>query len=479
MKTRIMLHELRTLARERTLWVALGVFAALLAYGVANGVRWSERTSDSLEAVRYADETRYGQLRIRLARIEEGPEQPGEIFRDPTQPGTVGRSLGERSAILPLSPLAATAVGQSDILPSVVPVTTRTRFGLPGREAIANPLHLLTGRLDLAFVILFLLPLLVLALSYDMLSREREGGTLGLLLSQPIRLGTVLAAKVAARGLAVLGIVIPLTLGALALGGVDLTSAASLPRVLLWVGVVIAYTGFWLALAALANLLGRNSAQQAVGLAAVWLLLAVIVPSAITFGGRLLHPVPPRAEMIGAEREAARIAQSQGNSLLARNYEDHPELAPLAAGSLDDFMSTAYAVQEEIDELMEPVRREYDERIAGQQRLAERFRFLSPVLLAQGALDDIAGTGDRRHAGFQAQVEAFRLAFHDYFRPLIYQQHRFTSKDVAGIPQWSYQDESEGRLGGRVGVALLGILAPTLLLTGACVRALPRFSRTG
>ena len=45
-------------------------------------------------------------------------------------------------------------------------------------EAAAALSHEMVGRFDLAFVTVYLLPLLVLALSYNVLSEEREQGTL-------------------------------------------------------------------------------------------------------------------------------------------------------------------------------------------------------------------------------------------------------------------------------------------------------------
>jgi ABC-2 type transport system permease protein len=418
-------------------------------------------------------------MRARLIRIEAGRDEPGAPLEDPTRPAAVGRSLGERLAILPVGPLAATSIGQADLLPSIVPVTTRTRYGLPGREEIANPLHLLTGRLDLAFVVLFLLPLLTLAISYDMISREREGGTLALLLSQPLRIGTLLSAKVLAHAIAVLVPTLAFaTIGLLATG-LDPGNPRTVLGLATWGVVVVLYTLFWLSVAALVNLFGRSSAEQAVAVAAVWLLLAILVPSAVTTGARVLHPVPSRAALIGAERQAARQAESEGGGLLARYYEDHPELVAGALADLEDFLTRSHAVEEEVDRRMEPVRREFDARVAAQRELLGVLRYFSPVLLAQGALNDIAGTGETRHLRFQTQLERFRNQYHDFFRLRIYGRQRFGAKDVDSIPAWTFEEESSADLVDRVGKALLGIMLPTLVLVGATIAAMRRFSISG
>ena len=69
---------------------------------------------------------------------------------------------------------------------------------------IENPNRLLAGRFDLAFVIVFLYPLLILTLSYNMLSAEQEQGTLALTLSQPVSLRTLVSGKVLLRALVLL-----------------------------------------------------------------------------------------------------------------------------------------------------------------------------------------------------------------------------------------------------------------------------------
>ena len=78
-------------------------------------------------------------------------------------------------------------------------MTTDAKETVTGGAELENPQRLLSGRLDLAFVLIYLYPLLILAISYNLLSAEQEQGTLALLLSQPVSLRTVILAKVAVR----------------------------------------------------------------------------------------------------------------------------------------------------------------------------------------------------------------------------------------------------------------------------------------
>src|SRR5215510_1187030 len=85
-------------------------------------------------------------------------------------------------ALLPPAPLAALAIGQGDVYPNYIKVTARSLDALVSGDQI-----------DAAFVVLFLYPLLIFAVSFDLTATEREHGTLRMVLAQPITLGEVVA----------------------------------------------------------------------------------------------------------------------------------------------------------------------------------------------------------------------------------------------------------------------------------------------
>jgi ABC-2 type transport system permease protein len=56
-----------------------------------------------------------------------------------------------------------------------------------------------SGQFDAAFVVLFLYPLLICAVSFDLTATERDRGTLRMVLAQPVTLGDVVAGKMIVR----------------------------------------------------------------------------------------------------------------------------------------------------------------------------------------------------------------------------------------------------------------------------------------
>jgi ABC-2 type transport system permease protein len=65
-----------------------------------------------------------------------------------------------------------------DFVPSLPTTEARSLGGLLPERPVDNPLKWLLGRFDLGFVVVYLYPLVILALSFNLLAAERESGSL-------------------------------------------------------------------------------------------------------------------------------------------------------------------------------------------------------------------------------------------------------------------------------------------------------------
>ena len=458
----VLRNEWRLLMADRALRIVLGLFVVLLGYALANGLVWTRFLESTTEAVQTANAERTRAFEQELAAIADGGE-PASRFADPRSPQVLGGPRGSHTALLEPGPLTALAVGQSDLLPYYYDVniyTNESSFQQNGE--VENPLNLMVGRFDLAFVVVYLLPLLVLALSFNVLSEEREQGTLGLTLSQPVSARAVVAAKLAFRGLLVVGMVLAVSLIGILVSG----SPGSPGPVLLWCAAVVIYTLFWFVLAAWVNSLRRSSAWNATVLVGAWLVLVVVLPAAINIAAGLLHPLPSRVEMITAQREASNDAVNQRSELLARYLEDHPEMAEGVVADEPGLGALAWVATDAVNSRLEEVTSVHDARRAEQIVLVRRYRFLSPALLAQEVLIDAAGTGDARFARFQSQVRAFAEQWRQFFVPAILADRQMSASVLADVPKFRMADESPGDAARRAAVPLT-VLGGLVLLVGA------------
>lgn len=477
---RVVLHEARMLAADRTLWLVLALLGSVAAYGAANGASWVRFQRATLDAAATEQAERLGKLESRLEAIARDPDAPVSPLDDPRSPATVGATTGAQYAALPPGPLADLAVGQGDLLPYYVKVTTQAKQTFLNNDEIENPTHLLLGRFDLGFVVVTLFPLVILGLSYNLLSSEREGGTLALVLSQPVRLRTIVLGKVLIRVLATMLITVAIGWGASRIGaGGSAADTGLAARWLGWLAVVLAYGAFWFALAVGVNALGRSSATNAVMLIAAWLAFALVIPSVINLVAAVAYPVPSRVELVQTTRKATTEASAQGSRLLAQYFEDHPELAGPAAGGTEDFAARAYTVQDAVERQVAPLLERFDEQLRRQHAVIGWARFFSPAILAQEALQDIAGTGKARYAAYQAQIDAFHQQWREFLLPLIFQKRPFTIEEFRAMPRYEFAEEPASEVSGRVAVGLAGILAPTLALAVIGTRALRRYPVAG
>lgn len=64
---------------------------------------------------------------------------------------------------------------------------------------------------------------------------------------------------------------------------------------MLWALLVGTYALFWFGVAFAVNAVGRNSAANALGMLAIWLVFVVLAPAALNLAATARHPVPSRS----------------------------------------------------------------------------------------------------------------------------------------------------------------------------------------
>ena len=474
----IIKNDWRNLRADRTLWAVAILLGCVIAYGVHNGAAWVNFQKETIQRAMEEESTRLQALRKGIDDANAGRTNPPS-FRDPRSPFSVGYTMGGRYAFLPPGPLAPLAVGQSDLLPYYFKVSLRSRDTIIGNDEIENPVHLLSGRFDLAFAIIYLFPLLILALSYNLISSEKEDGTLAMTLSQPVSLRTLAAGKIALRGLFVISVATAISIAAALFSGVNLAAEGALPRFLLWIVAVAAYGAFWFALAVAVNALGRGSSTNAVALAGMWLVFVLLVPALLNVAVKAVHPVPSRVEMIQAMREAGDDVTRTRSKLLAKYLEDHPELVPATKDSAQEFAVRSVAIMEEMERRVQPVLARFETQLAQQQDLVDHYRFLSPAVLMQSALYDLAGTNVFRYKHFAQLTQEFHREWSDHFSPLVARSVKLTPASIDAMPKFAYREEAFPDVLARVGISLAGLLGLAAIAAFAAIRGMRNYPMVG
>jgi ABC-2 type transport system permease protein len=430
--------HLRLLARERLLWLSAFLIVSTITYSFAVG-HWQlarDRAAESDFLQRAHDTaTRNQQLAMSIEQsIASGEEKeiipPPWGSRNPAYAGTWSR----QPALLPASPLKWLAVGQSDLYP--------TAFAGPQYfevSALGNPLKLVRGHLDLSFIAVYLLPLVIIALSFDLLASEREAGVLQLALAQQVRSGTILLGKAAT----VAGVILGTTTIVFAVGVISARlSAEMITRAALGGLAILAYAAFWLMLSLAINALGRSATENLLLLAAAWLGLVALIPFAIDRIASGLYPVPPISTVIDANRAAPQAAAKNPQALsvfLANN----PEIDAERLSDLGKLYLNRAARAEEQKRLNDAAQEKWENALRSQETLARRLAVFSPAASVTNALIELAGTGRERYLDFLRQKREFEKLYEAYFFPrrLALPNSVFHAADYANIPRMQYHEE--------------------------------------
>lgn len=478
----IIRHEWRLLVRDKLLWTLLPVYALLIGYGVHNGVTWvGFQKATVTEAQALADSSLMS-LRNQVRNINEGTSQTSS-YMDPRNPGLVSRGLGFEYAAMSPSPMAPLAIGQSDLYPYYFRITRQGFAELASTDEIENPSNLATGRFDLGFVFTFLYPLLILALSYNFLSSEREQGTQSILLSQPVSLRQFVTGKILLRGMVILGTAVVLSLAGFLLGGASISSWDALWRLAMWIVVIAGYSAFWFGLAIVVNAFGKKSSTNALALMGIWLLFVILLPSMLNVLAKDLYPVPSRVQLVQALRTTQAKINKDNAQLVTKLLEENsaaPE-TPVdenesTTRSLNKFYRNILTVEKQSEGASAAVVAQFDHQIAAQQKLVRQLRFLSPPILTQMAMSELAGTGAARYQHFNDLVKRYHQAWRSFFDPKILSDQKLSLSDYDSLPRFRYVEEPLNVVVRRalrelVPLVLLGSL--TVLLGFALLRRYP------
>lgn len=458
MYSHIIKNDWKNLIADRSVRLALIGFTLLLGYGIYNGDKWSRAQLLGNETVMAEQEKRLAQNKARLTNTAPGNPDPSDAF-------ATGAALGY--AVLPPSPLGFTAIGQSDLLRSKIGVSVLSKQGTKeDKQGFENPLSLLSGRFDLAFVIVYLLPLLILALSFNLISSERENGTLQMVLSQPVSLARFGMAKLFHRVLIVTVLVSVVSVLGMFLSSDSSSSKGFWLSVLLWLPAVFLYTTFWFGLALLVNSFGRSSATNAVVLGGCWIAFVLVLPSLVNAMVTTIYPMPSRVDEINEIRSVNLDIRRDGTRLLNEFYQDHPELAPRNDASDRAFTLKYLTIQQQLKQRLATVEDRFNAQLERQQRTVDRTTFISPAIAMQESLNQIAGTDTSRYQLFRTQAREYAAAWDATFLPPIYRNLKLTPADYEQIPRFAFHDRSFAMLARSVAKALAGTLLLILVLLG-------------
>jgi len=408
--------EIRETLRQPLSWAVFGALLAAMLIGSIVGARRVEAQRATI--ARVSEEAAASVVKAKAASAIFG--KPGNYtlaqFRDPTDAYGYKNSFLIRYAVQPPAALATLSAGQSDLQPNHIRVNFQNVFSDSTYE-LKSPRILALGAFDLGFVLVYLVPLAVIALGGTRLSGEQDSGILRMIAAQPIAPAAVATAKFLALALVAVPLValaVPIAL--LVTGGVGAGEAAG--PLLLLMALVALYTLFWIAACALVASFWRGAVTALATLVLGWAAMTVLLPSLAVLLLDAAVPSPSRIAYVDESRVAAdRLAADTHSG--ANWFAHRPDLVRINPGAAES-PEVARLAREDLGRTsLLPLRSTFQTHQARIDRGSEALRLISPAMMLDGALQSLAGTDVRRQQAFVIAAADYVELLRGWFDPRI------------------------------------------------------------
>ncbi len=327
------------------------------------------------------------------------------------------------------------------------------------------------GDLTVAFVWQYLFPLLIILLTFNTLTSEREQGTLRMLLVAGASKYDIVKAKFLASYRTVLWLFLPtflvLNLAMLILNPADY--AAHLPHLLMLLVALGLYFAFFTLAGVLVSALTLDSGNALFRLLAVWVLVCTVLPRLSASVGRHWQPLPTAFHFWKDMKDEMAVGAAERADSLERVYLAKYEVSSIEELPINYAGVRLQASEEHADLIHDQFYGELARSEQRQNRLIGLGAVLSPVMALRNVSSALAGTDGGTQEHFARQAETHRRLIQKTMNGAIVE----APKDAGGsipvletslwerVPQFAYQPVTFGELLSRQWFNLLVLLAWT------------------
>jgi ABC-type transport system involved in multi-copper enzyme maturation permease subunit len=290
---------------------------------------------------------------------------------------------GDPIALVAPNPLSIFAKGLEDAMTRSFEIST---IGIEVRagQASGNVIYSFFPAPDFLYVVRVVLSLVALLFGFDQISRERELGTLKLLLGSSVSRAKVLLGKWVGNFLSLSAPFLLVTLLGAAVLSLDPEvrfSSGQLGRLAIILALSLLYLGFFLSLGMLVSALTRRAATSVVILLFLWSLFVLVIPNLGTLAARQFVSVPSVRAL--SEKRQQTWTREAVLGIKDENWKSHVD-----------------RINTENDQLEQDFRLKFDRLV----RLSRDINRISPAASFLDAASELAGTGIGEESRLKGEV---------------------------------------------------------------------------
>ncbi|MGJ8734836.1 MAG: DUF3526 domain-containing protein, partial [Cellulophaga sp.] len=117
----------------------------------------------------------------------------------------------------------------------------------------------------------------------------------------------------------------------------------------------------------------------------------------------------------------------------------HPEYASKDGNNNYSFWHKYIASQELVEEELKPLISSYEDQLTKQQDWVRLWQYSSPAILMQQSFNNLAHTSTSHYQSYRNQVFKFSKEWRNFFKPMLYGNKNFTTKDYKELPSFKYK----------------------------------------
>ena len=275
------------------------------------------------------------------------------------------------------------------------------------------------GEMTAALILQVLLPLLIIFLTFNIFSKEREEGTLKLIHAQGLSLRQLFLGKVWGTYLMVLLIFLPIVVLAYFL--LDNQSASLDPGITMkFLSLTSGYAIYFLVfvlLCVLISAFARSSGFSLLLLLGLWIVSCVILPKATTNLADKIYPSPSQFEFRKTIKDKVKKGIDGHNpsdtrlASLKQQVLDQYGVATIEELPVNWSGIAMQAGEEYTDQVYDHEFSKVEDIFKRQNRLSEWAGFVNPYLAVRNLSMALAGTDFEHHIAFAKAAENYRRAF--------------------------------------------------------------------
>ncbi|MEQ9166937.1 MAG: DUF3526 domain-containing protein [Fulvivirga sp.] len=321
---------------------------------------------------------------------------------------------------------AGLCLGQRDLFPVYYGFNVTDLARQVNTGELANPVKLLMGNFDLSYVFVFLFPLLVVGLFYNLYAGEKEGGTLSLLQSQSTSLGAILFSKGLLRLFIVWALAFVLLVLGFLLQGISIVGNGQL--IINWVLVIFGYCLLWAILMGVIVWFRQRSELSAMLGLGVWLIFTLITPALLNLFVLANEPLPNRAEVIHAVRNFNdQVWENPKSFVWDKFYPENPHYNDSDTTNFDKWYYASFTL---LDKEANALKAEFEEQVSKRNTLLEKWEWLAPAAMVHEKLSELSHTDRKSHLEFMQEVHAYHEELKKLYYDRIFSGEQFSYEDL-------------------------------------------------